>query len=222
MNRDRRKEEVEKAYQIQVEAGLRGAAQYGAVGLGLAAIAHHSWPAFRCVRLPGCPRARRADPPGLCALTSACSGRRQTLPFKAWLVCIGACAPPCPSPHATPDSETRPPSFPPFTPSRPSPPFPGPRNLGAGPTRRPRRPQWACSACASTPRTRCRRTSSSSACARTASAARRGSTSRAAGSSRPRRRSPNGRQSVHGLLLLLLLQPPRRTSSRPDDSVYCH
>ena len=51
MNRDRRKEEVEKAYQIQVEAGLRGAAQYGAVGLGLAAIAHHSWPAFRCVRL---------------------------------------------------------------------------------------------------------------------------------------------------------------------------
>ena len=62
MNRDRRKEEVEKAYQIQVEAGLRGAAQYGAVGLGLAAIAHHSWPAFRCVRLPGCPRARRGHP----------------------------------------------------------------------------------------------------------------------------------------------------------------
>ncbi|EJF62980.1 hypothetical protein DICSQDRAFT_103411 [Dichomitus squalens LYAD-421 SS1] len=62
MNRGRRKEEIERAYQIQVAAGLRGAAQFGAVGLGTAAIAHHYWPTFR----------------------------RQTLPFKAWLVSIVA------------------------------------------------------------------------------------------------------------------------------------
>ncbi|KAI0829438.1 hypothetical protein BC628DRAFT_1417161 [Trametes gibbosa] len=60
MNRGHRKEDVEKAYQIQAEAGAIGAAQYGAVGLGLAAIGHYSWPAFR----------------------------RQTLPFKAFLVTI--------------------------------------------------------------------------------------------------------------------------------------
>ncbi|KAH9943060.1 uncharacterized protein BXZ73DRAFT_87491 [Epithele typhae] len=59
-SRDRRKEDIEKAYQVQAAAGLRGFAQFGAVGLGLAAIGHHSWPAFR----------------------------RQTLPFKAWLVTI--------------------------------------------------------------------------------------------------------------------------------------
>ncbi|KAI0370287.1 hypothetical protein BV20DRAFT_966957 [Pilatotrama ljubarskyi] len=60
MDRARRKQEVEKAYEVQAKAAVRGAAQYGAVGLGLAAIAHHSWPAFR----------------------------RQTLPFKAFLVTI--------------------------------------------------------------------------------------------------------------------------------------
>ncbi len=49
MNTQRRKDEIEKAYQVQVAAGLRGAAQFGAVGLGLAAIGHYSWPAFRCV-----------------------------------------------------------------------------------------------------------------------------------------------------------------------------
>ena len=49
MNRERRKEEIERAYQIQVAAGLRGAAQFGAVGLGTAAIAHRYWPAFRCI-----------------------------------------------------------------------------------------------------------------------------------------------------------------------------
>ncbi|KAI9001185.1 hypothetical protein BD414DRAFT_473886 [Trametes punicea] len=60
MDRGRRKEEVEKAYQIQAKAGVRGALQYGAVGTGLAAIGHYAWPAFR----------------------------RQTLPFKAFLVSI--------------------------------------------------------------------------------------------------------------------------------------
>ncbi|CDO74060.1 hypothetical protein BN946_scf185043.g110 [Trametes cinnabarina] len=60
MNRVRRQEEVDRAYEVQAKAAIRGAAQYGAVGLGLAAIGHYSWPAFR----------------------------RQTLPFKAWLVTI--------------------------------------------------------------------------------------------------------------------------------------
>ncbi|RDX53120.1 hypothetical protein OH76DRAFT_70520 [Lentinus brumalis] len=60
MNTQRRKDEIEKAYQVQVAAGLRGAAQFGAVGLGLAAIGHYSWPAFR----------------------------RQTPALKAWLVTI--------------------------------------------------------------------------------------------------------------------------------------
>ena len=49
MNRDRRKDEIERAYQVQVAAGLRGAAQFGAGGLGVAAVAHRFWPAFRCV-----------------------------------------------------------------------------------------------------------------------------------------------------------------------------
>ncbi|KAI1792924.1 hypothetical protein LXA43DRAFT_943277 [Ganoderma leucocontextum] len=62
MNRDRRKDEIERAYQVQVAAGLKGAAQFGSAGLGAAAVAHRYWPAFR----------------------------RQTLPFKAWLVSIAA------------------------------------------------------------------------------------------------------------------------------------
>ncbi|KAI0650008.1 hypothetical protein C8Q79DRAFT_941899 [Trametes meyenii] len=60
MDSRRRKEELDKAYEIQAAAAVRGAAQYGAVGLGLAAIGHHYWPNFR----------------------------RQTLPFKAFLVTI--------------------------------------------------------------------------------------------------------------------------------------
>ena len=62
MNRSRRKEEVERAYQIQVEAGLRGAAQYGAVGLGLAAVGHYAWPAFRCVSIRLARRGARRGP----------------------------------------------------------------------------------------------------------------------------------------------------------------
>lgn len=49
MSRGHRKEDVEKAYQIQSRAGAIGFAQYGAVGLGLASIGHHFWPSFRCV-----------------------------------------------------------------------------------------------------------------------------------------------------------------------------
>lgn len=59
--RARRREEVDQAYRLQVKAGMVGAAQYGAFGLGLATITHHSWPFFR----------------------------RQTLAFKGFLVsCI--------------------------------------------------------------------------------------------------------------------------------------
>lgn len=49
MNRNRRKDEIEKAYEVQVAAGLRGAAQFGAAGGGAAVLAHHYWPAFRYV-----------------------------------------------------------------------------------------------------------------------------------------------------------------------------
>lgn len=84
---NRRKEEIEEAYQIQVRAGLRGAAQYGAVGAGLATIGHYSWPAFRCVILPYtcCTGALTYWHTILCRVTC----RRQTLPLKVWLVTIG-------------------------------------------------------------------------------------------------------------------------------------
>ena len=78
LNAMNKREDVEKAYQLQLEAGVRGFAQWGAVGAGLAAIAHHQWPAFRYVRPAhrsrGCYSGRN---------------RRQTLPFKAWMVTIG-------------------------------------------------------------------------------------------------------------------------------------
>ena len=86
MNRERRKEEIERAYQIQVAAGLRGAAQFGAVGLGTAAIAHRYWPAFRCISK--CSRAVENDVT-LLLLFPCQTLRKQTLPFKAWLVSIG-------------------------------------------------------------------------------------------------------------------------------------
>ncbi|KAI0320256.1 hypothetical protein OF83DRAFT_618728 [Amylostereum chailletii] len=45
--RARRREDVEKAYDIQTKAALTGAAQYGAVGFGALTVAHYTWPAFR-------------------------------------------------------------------------------------------------------------------------------------------------------------------------------
>ena len=61
----RREEDVQKAYDIQVQAGLevrlkytssiflppillQGGARFTAVGLGLTIVAHYTWPAFRC------------------------------------------------------------------------------------------------------------------------------------------------------------------------------
>ncbi|KAJ3761659.1 hypothetical protein EV360DRAFT_37386 [Lentinula raphanica] len=43
----RREEDVQKAYDIQVQAGLEGGARFTAVGLGLTIVAHYTWPAFR-------------------------------------------------------------------------------------------------------------------------------------------------------------------------------
>lgn len=58
----RLEEEVDRAYAIQVEAGTKGAAKFGTLGLGAVTLAHHRWPFFR----------------------------RQTLPFKAFLVSMSA------------------------------------------------------------------------------------------------------------------------------------
>ncbi|KAL4081723.1 hypothetical protein V8B97DRAFT_1924790 [Scleroderma yunnanense] len=52
--------EVDQAYAIQVAAGTKAAAGYGAFGLGAVTLAHHTWPFFR----------------------------HQTLPFKAFLVSV--------------------------------------------------------------------------------------------------------------------------------------
>lgn len=45
--RARQREDVEKAYELQSQAAIAGAARSTAVGVGLAVIAHHMWPVFR-------------------------------------------------------------------------------------------------------------------------------------------------------------------------------
>ncbi|KJA30102.1 hypothetical protein HYPSUDRAFT_81720 [Hypholoma sublateritium FD-334 SS-4] len=45
--RSQQKEAAEEAYQLQTRAGIEGAARTTAIGLGLAVIGHHLWPAFR-------------------------------------------------------------------------------------------------------------------------------------------------------------------------------
>ncbi|OCH88318.1 hypothetical protein OBBRIDRAFT_795370 [Obba rivulosa] len=47
MDRASRKEDVERAYNIQARAAVYGAARWGAVGFGLAVLGHYTWPAFR-------------------------------------------------------------------------------------------------------------------------------------------------------------------------------
>ncbi|KAH9951755.1 hypothetical protein B0H21DRAFT_717329 [Amylocystis lapponica] len=47
MDRARRKEELDKAYELQSKAAMIGAARYTGVGFGLAVIGHYSWPLFR-------------------------------------------------------------------------------------------------------------------------------------------------------------------------------
>lgn len=45
-----RKQNVDRAYDVQTRAGLEGAARFTSLGVGLAILAHYTWPTFRCVR----------------------------------------------------------------------------------------------------------------------------------------------------------------------------
>ncbi|KAF8351305.1 hypothetical protein F5887DRAFT_202444 [Amanita rubescens] len=56
--RNRQREDVEEAYQIQARAAVEGGARAAAIGIGLAVLGHYAWPLLR----------------------------RQTLAFKAFLV----------------------------------------------------------------------------------------------------------------------------------------
>jgi len=47
MDRARRKEDAQRAYNVQVRAGTEGAIRYTGVGLGLAILGHYTWPFFR-------------------------------------------------------------------------------------------------------------------------------------------------------------------------------
>ncbi|CAL1702224.1 unnamed protein product [Somion occarium] len=47
MDRARRREEADKAYDVQVKAGTEGALRYTAIGMGLAILGHYTWPVFR-------------------------------------------------------------------------------------------------------------------------------------------------------------------------------
>lgn len=47
MDRARRKQDAERAYDVQVKAGTEGAVRYTAVGVGLAILGHYTWPFFR-------------------------------------------------------------------------------------------------------------------------------------------------------------------------------
>ncbi|KAF9246942.1 hypothetical protein BU15DRAFT_39136 [Melanogaster broomeanus] len=60
--RARRAEAVDRAYTLQVVEGSKAAAKTGAFGLGVVTLAHYTWPFFR----------------------------RQTLPFKTFLVSLTA------------------------------------------------------------------------------------------------------------------------------------
>ncbi|KAG0705475.1 hypothetical protein DFH29DRAFT_800161 [Suillus ampliporus] len=57
-DRSKLKQEVDEAYTVQVRAAMNGAARAGAFGVGVVTFAHYAWPLFR----------------------------RQTLPFKAFLI----------------------------------------------------------------------------------------------------------------------------------------
>ena len=78
MDRARRKEDVDRAYELQSKAAIIGAARFTAVGLGLAVIGHYSWPLFRYAyhRSVSLPHTE----------FRFLSSRRQTLAFKGFLV----------------------------------------------------------------------------------------------------------------------------------------
>lgn len=52
MDRARRKADAERAYNVQALAGIHGGFMFLGGGAGLAIIGHHTWPLFRCSRLP--------------------------------------------------------------------------------------------------------------------------------------------------------------------------
>lgn len=47
MDRERRRQDADRAYAVQVKAGTEGALRYTALGIGLAIMGHYTWPAFR-------------------------------------------------------------------------------------------------------------------------------------------------------------------------------
>ncbi|KAF6762882.1 hypothetical protein DFP72DRAFT_570861 [Ephemerocybe angulata] len=63
-SRVQRQKDLDTAFQVQAEAGVYAALRATGIGIGLAVIAHHTWPAFR----------------------------RQTIPFKAFLISGFTCA----------------------------------------------------------------------------------------------------------------------------------
>ena len=69
MDRATRKEDVERAYELQAKAGLAGAARATVLGIGLAVLGHYTWPTFRSVSLqpPPCnsahPQPSMGHPP---------------------------------------------------------------------------------------------------------------------------------------------------------------
>ncbi|KAF9821466.1 hypothetical protein IEO21_00712 [Rhodonia placenta] len=60
MDRQTRKQDIEHAYDLQARAAVAGAARFTTIGIGLAVLGHYTWPTFR----------------------------RQTLPFKGFLVSV--------------------------------------------------------------------------------------------------------------------------------------
>ncbi|KAK7695700.1 hypothetical protein QCA50_000336 [Cerrena zonata] len=47
MDRARRRQDADRAYDVQVKAGTEGALRYTALGIGLAIMGHYTWPLFR-------------------------------------------------------------------------------------------------------------------------------------------------------------------------------
>lgn len=77
MDRQTRKQDIEHAYDLQARAAVAGAARFTTIGIGLAVLGHYTWPTFRLALS----RAEYID-------DAYDSFRRQTLPFKGFLVSV--------------------------------------------------------------------------------------------------------------------------------------
>lgn len=84
MDRATRKEDVERAYQLQAKAGLAGATRATVLGIGLAVLGHYTWPTFRSVH--SSLSVKQLSPSRRWSTRHV--SRRQTLPFKGFLVSI--------------------------------------------------------------------------------------------------------------------------------------